>query len=724
MKASTKFWISISLIWILSTCLDRFWWTHLSGIPAWDQADYLNSALSHARSLGFVPGGNWQGWNSLLDHSPKIPPLASIVNGSVIALGGDSPAQAAWSLSIWNGVLLFSVAAWCLHLRGQGLGLIAVSLIAIAPASLQLRSNYLLELPLTAVSTLTLWRLSCWLDPFKGGKWWQALIAFLGCTASLLTKQSSLLILLPTFVWTLFLSKHRNRINKFQVLGGLGVIGLGVFPWLSHNWITTIGGTNRAVFEAAARENDPSVFTLENWTWYINILPKQVGLILLLVGLSGCLACVLSKDSDYKDYKERKEQVRMDNKQGWWWLLITMIGGWFFTTLSPNKDARYITPLLPMILILLSRGWLQWVILAKKMIPNISKIHLLFGLIAGFSATFPATWKSQLSVLNSERFGPLESIVKEIEKSNPKLSKTTVIVVPSTPDLNQHNFSYYGRRNGGQLLGRQLGSSPKDIKPVLAQSKWIVLAEGDQGSVRQSAISLDKAIRTSGIFSEIRRFPRKQGGNYSIWKRDPDAIVTLNFANRFPKLAKGLELGPQGLNPIFSEIAVQHMLDGHFKYQDTVRKKALKILHKNPNNIDSLWTLALLEILSNRPQAAAKRFSTLEILLPSSPWPSAYHSIVSLADWNPWKAASLADQAQLKHNNPLLEGIGDLSGIFGGAIWRLPAALTSIPNAIRFVDREMYKEPQVTIKTKLPIDQPSTKHQAQVISNGLDHIHL
>ena len=31
-------------------------------------------------------GGGWQGWPALLDLSPKIPPLASLVNGSVMAL--------------------------------------------------------------------------------------------------------------------------------------------------------------------------------------------------------------------------------------------------------------------------------------------------------------------------------------------------------------------------------------------------------------------------------------------------------------------------------------------------------------------------------------------------------------------------------------------------------------------------------------------------------------
>ena len=63
----------MALIWVLSTLVDRLWWTLQTGVPAWDQADYLNSAMDHGRALGLLPGGGWQGWQALLDLSPKIP---------------------------------------------------------------------------------------------------------------------------------------------------------------------------------------------------------------------------------------------------------------------------------------------------------------------------------------------------------------------------------------------------------------------------------------------------------------------------------------------------------------------------------------------------------------------------------------------------------------------------------------------------------------------------
>ena len=63
--AAWCFRLSLLLIWLLSTVVDRWWWHAFNGIPAWDQADYLNSALDHGRALGLIEGGGWQGWQAL-----------------------------------------------------------------------------------------------------------------------------------------------------------------------------------------------------------------------------------------------------------------------------------------------------------------------------------------------------------------------------------------------------------------------------------------------------------------------------------------------------------------------------------------------------------------------------------------------------------------------------------------------------------------------------------
>ena len=141
------FWFSSLFIWILSTITDRVWWDLYSNTPSWDQADYLNSALDHARALSFLGGDGSLDFSSLLDKSPKIPPLASIINGAVIAFAGDAPHQAAWSLSFWNGFFppyLIGFGGICIAILRHGIRLI----ISIVPLTMPVHSLFWEEMEL------------------------------------------------------------------------------------------------------------------------------------------------------------------------------------------------------------------------------------------------------------------------------------------------------------------------------------------------------------------------------------------------------------------------------------------------------------------------------------------------------------------------------------------------------------------------------------------------
>lgn len=684
------FRLCLILIWVVSTAADRLWWGLHAGLPSWDQADYLNSALDHGRALGLLAGGGWQGWNALLDLSPKIPPLASLVNGTVMAVAGDAPAQAAWTLSLWNALLLFSSAGWALQLlrpRGSArvFALLATAAVALAPMLLELRTDYVLELPLTALVTLALWRLGAWWSPRGGGHWWQALLAAFAVALSLLVKQSALLVLLPALGWSLVAAQRIGGGRRLQALAGLMLVLVSVFPWLRHNWITTLGGTNRAVIESAAIEGDPGVFSMEGWLWYLSHLPEQIGLVMLCIGIAGLLLLLMRFRSG-----NTASSNALDCKAAWRWLIGTLLLGWVFTNFSPNKDSRYIAPLLPPLLLLLSRGWWQWGLWIRQRWPSRSAWLPGLALTAGALVAVAPAWTAQSARLIPRNRFPLQAIVERAGGADPVADPTTLIVVPSTPDLNQHNVSFYGRRNGGRLVGRQLGGSTDHIRPVLDNANWVLLAEGDQGSVRRSASSVDQAVRESGVFKEVEVFPRPEGGSYSLWRRRIDSASPVGFEQRFPQLAAGLAKGPAGLDPVFSSVAIEHMLDGHFSYRAPLRREAVERLKQDSSDDSARWTLALLAVLSNRPAEASQHFELLEQSHPESPWPSAYRSVVLLAGWNPWSAASVASVAVGRHGrNPILVSLESLSAVLGGAIWRLPEAVQSVPAAVTTVEESL-----------------------------------
>ena len=376
-----------------------------------------------------------------------------------------------------------------------------------------------------------------------------------------------------------------------------------------------------------------------------------------------------------------------DCRDAWCWLIGTLLLGWLVTNLSPNKDARYIAPLLPSLLLLLTRGWWQWGESIRQRWP--SRSHWLPGvaLAAGGLAVLASSWLTQSARLRLTNAQPLEAIVARAGGADPTAEPATLIVVPSTPDLNQHNVSYYGRRNGGQLVGRQLGGSPDHIQPALRHATWVLLAEGNQGSVRKAARVFDQAIRDSGVFQQVEVFPRPEGGSYSLWRRRASAPAPVGFEHRFPELASGMAVGPQGLDPVFSSVATEHMLDGHFNYRQVVQAESMDRLAQNSSDVQARWNLALLAVLGNRPEEAARQFEALEALLPENPWPSAYRSVVLLAGWNPWLAASTAAQARVRHGSePILDSLESLSAVLGGALWRLPEAIQSVPAAVSSVE--------------------------------------
>jgi len=684
--SKNTFWLSVLFIWLITTLFDRVWWNFYSNTPSWDQADYLNSALEHARALSFLGEDGFDGFYSLLDLSPKIPPLASMVNGAVIALAGDSPHEAAWSLSLWNGFFIFNIATWGLYLRGKKFALFCVLISAFSPFLFQLRTDYVLELPLISTVTLYLFYLGRWSDTFTGGKWIQVIIASAACASSLLIKQSSLLVIIPSLLFVFILSLKRE--NKFRIqLLFLFVINLfAIFPWFYHNWIMILSGTYRAVFESAAIEGDPSLFDVKSIFWYFPYLGNNFGEIIFFFGLSGLIFTFLSSIRTFKTSLILDKVLNVKNYK-WTWIYFNLLASWTFTTFIPNKDERYIAGSIPLIILLLALGFCKWNDWLNSFLKF--KFHGIF-FIAPLSFLFSTGLNKFNNFDNSERkYYPVNEIVSLIRSNQIQDAKETVIVVPSTKEVNQHNLSYIGRMQGGNILGRQLGQSILHVEPVLEYSSWIVLAEGDQGSVPNNSLTLDKSIRDSGLFIKFRQFPRETGGSYSLWKRSPSSFKPKEFDNRFIELANGMEKGPLGIKLIFDEIAIQHMIDGHFKYQNIVRDKALSTISSNPMDIESLWTLSLLKILGNRPSEADIYLKDLEILLPNNPWPSAYRGIVNLASLNPWKASLILERANKRHQSHFLKGLGDISSVSSGAFWRLTSALNSVPDAIREVDKNL-----------------------------------
>ncbi|MGB7563175.1 MAG: glycosyltransferase family 39 protein [Prochlorococcaceae cyanobacterium] len=669
----------------MTSLADRLWLQLDQRLPAWDQADYLNSAVDHGRALGLLPGGGWHGWQALLDLSPKIPPLASLVNGTVIAIVGDSPDQASGALAVWQALLLVGVACWGRQLVSPGFGLLAAALTSTTPALVALRVDFTLDLPLAATSVLALWLLGRWATPGpRGGRWSQAAAAALALAAAVLVKQSALLVLLMPALWAAAVGLLQPQ-RRLQVLAALGLVLALILPWLQHNWITTIGGTNRAVLESAAQEGDPPALSLASLLWYPKLWPEQLGLVNGLPGLAGGLAAAAAA------WKKRLQPSAPGTNQGsgWGWLIGCAISGWLFTTLSPNKDPRYIAPVLPLLVLLLARGWWALLLWIRASWGRKAALAVLgLGLI-GSSAASAAERAEELE--RKPPF-PMAELIRDL-RQRVGTAPTTVIVIPTTGDFNQSNVTVFGRIGGGEIVGREIGKREQEHPLVLRQAEWLMLATGDQGTHREVSRQLSRQVRSDGRFERLNSWPWNEGRSIELWHRRADAPPPTRFDQRFIGLARGMEHGPRGLAAVFATIGPEHQLDGHFLYQKRVASWANEKLRTAPDDRDALWSLALLGVLQNRPMLAAQWFRRLETLEPANPWPAAYRAVVLLAGWNSPQAAAVAQAAENRHHEPVLKGLADLTSSLSGNLSRIPALRSSLPAAMDAVRGQLSQPP-------------------------------
>ena len=155
-------------------------------------------------------------------------------------------------------------------------------------------------------------------------------------------------------------------------------------------------------------------------------------------------------------------------------------------------------------------------------------------------------------------------------------------------------------------------------------------------------------------------------------------------------LARGMELGPVGVRAVFDSIGREHQADAHFAYQERVGAWARQRLSQDPHDRDALWSLALIETLRNRPQAAASWYQRLEELDPLAPWPAAYRAVVLLADWHPGQAANvLRGLPEAAARQPVNQALSQLSRGLSGHPLSLESLRVSLPEAIEAVKADL-----------------------------------
>ncbi|MGL5835729.1 MAG: ArnT family glycosyltransferase, partial [Waterburya sp.] len=506
--------IILGIIWLMGAICDRLWFALDHSVPAWDQADYLNGVLNYWEALQTPEWFNSEWWRSFWLLSNKIPPLNYILTAPLVNLLGTSEDAATTIMLFYSAVLLVSVYGLGIVLFDVTTGLWAAGLCQLIPGLYNHRLQFILDYPLTTAITFSFWLLTVYF--FSRAKsftsWMLAILAGISLGLAVLTKQTALFFLFPSLLAVLIsFLKNRKWLRIVQLISSLIVAIAVAFPWYRTNWLLILTSGKRATVDSAIAEGDPALNTLAAWTYYGKVLPDLLSWNLLLIPLAGFLFYLLRK--------YLKQGIKLNTNclsprvtqspshpvsDKWTWLAIFLLGGYLLSSLNINKDARYILPLLPVLSIVLAVGLLLW---RSRWQKYILAATASLGVILMLLNIFPLGGEVIANKLspNAEHYPytgtpfPHPEVIQAINETSPYL-RSVLGVLPSTSQINQHNFSFYGKQNNAKLSGRQVGVREPEILQDSRSLDWFLTKTGDQGSIPESQPAMVQLIETGKDF--------------------------------------------------------------------------------------------------------------------------------------------------------------------------------------------------------------------------------
>lgn len=527
--------VIVGLFWLAGAICDRLWYALDNSVPAWDQADYLNGVLNYAEALKapqwFI--GDW--WRSFWLLSNKIPPLNYILTAPLVNSFGTTEDVATLIMLFYSAVLLVSVYSLGVVLFDVATGLWAAGLCQLIPGLYYHRLEFILDYPLTTAVIFSFCLLTFYaFSKDKFHRWILGILWGISFGLAMLMKQTALFFLFMPFMYVSFCFLIKRRwLRLFQMITSL-IIGIAVaFPWYRTNWLLILTSGKRATVDSAIAEGDPGLNTLDAWTYYTKILPYLLSWHLLLIPLVGLLIYLLRK---YIYHCSNRQNLVYVNKQAWIWIGVFLLGGYLLSSLNINKDARYILPLLPVLCLVLAVGLLSW---RSRWQKYLLRITAILGIALMLLNIFPLEGTAISSLFNprTQKYPytgkpyPHPEVIAEIKNKSPYL-RTVLGVLPSTTQINQHNFSFYGKQNNAHVSGRQVGVRQEEVLQDSRSLDWFLTKTGDRGSIPESQPAIEKLVEQGEDFNLQKSWQLPDESLLKLYHRGrPSVEVTSSTAN-------------------------------------------------------------------------------------------------------------------------------------------------------------------------------------------------
>jgi 4-amino-4-deoxy-L-arabinose transferase-like glycosyltransferase len=453
-RVPTPVWLGALVATIVG--LNLGWLSLESRPPHWDMGHHLGNSLLYFH--GF----------SLTDPVPFLtgyayyPPLVYWVSDAFYAvLGSEATSIALLSNGVWLAVLVFATFGIGKRLWNERVGWLSVAFVVTAPMVVSTSKEYMLDLPLTAVTALCLY-LMIRAEGFSSRRYSLLFGIAFGC--GLLVKWTLPLVLVFPLVHVAAIAladaRQQRSFGRSVNLLGAGVLAFVIAgPWYIHNWLQVLGlAAAYGGAEEAASQGNPPVRSLASATWYVwNLVDVQLYLLPTLFVLGGVVFCF------------RKRGLAARNL----YPLLTIIGGFAAFTVISHKDARYTLPLLPAIAVV-ATSWLEY--LSARARAWAAGVLVAYGATAFFAISFGTSLLPRNAVVDvpaSHGVGPTSLVVfaqhgyiigpPTHEDWHQAESVRALTVVPADhrtfryegPDtiwFNEFGLNYYALRYDAQLV--------------------------------------------------------------------------------------------------------------------------------------------------------------------------------------------------------------------------------------------------------------------------------
>jgi hypothetical protein len=439
----------------------------------WDEACRLTDSVSYSRWLwGSEPKDQGPVTEKILYYPPFVGLLTQLVFPFV---GFNADAAILFSQSLFALILMFSLYGLTnLFCREREAGIIAGFLVLLYPVIFTAARHFLLDLPLTAMSTLAMWLL---LRAHRYGARRDFLLLGLALGLGMLTKGSfAFYLALPTLVvlLTTLRAKASRRVIVHASLAILVALVVAV-PWYGHKFFS---GWDRVqyIYTWGAHQDDPLWTKPSGLLFYLlDLIPYELSLVGFLFFLLGAIFFL---------------RAGLDLEKGL--VLAWIIAPMIILTPLRYKDPRYAMPYLPAMALITVAGLYE---LKNKSMRNVATMAFIVLLVVQYYALsfglLPGHRSGKLSLVLPEpieffSFAPqkedwkTEEVLEELTEAFKQFpTKNKVVFVVSLHQIyNADVFNYlsYTRNLGIRFIGADDVADPVQVAADQTTS-YILLRE-------------------------------------------------------------------------------------------------------------------------------------------------------------------------------------------------------------------------------------------------------